>query len=122
MSNTPVMLDLRLRSCHLHGAFDAKDNRPPPMTVKDAIETRAATSAGSCSRPASFVHEQEKIDKRWPAAVRFIKERGLNEVINNDAADVGIITQGGLYNTSTGRWSCWAARTRSATPASRCTS
>src|SRR5919197_5655868 len=32
-SNTPVMLDLRLRSCHLHGAFVAKDNRRPPMTV-----------------------------------------------------------------------------------------
>ena len=49
--------------------------------------------------PASFVHEQEKINERWPAAVQFIKDRGLNEFINNDAADVGIITQGGLYNT-----------------------
>ena len=49
--------------------------------------------------PASFIHEQEKIKQRWPATVQFISERGLNEVINNDAADVGIITQGGLYNT-----------------------
>src|SRR5271156_6633597 len=37
-SNTPVMLDLRLRSCHLHGGFVAKDNKRPPVTVKDAIE------------------------------------------------------------------------------------
>src|ERR1700761_8769577 len=37
-SNTPVMLDLRLPSCHLHGPFVAKDNKRPPMTVKDAIE------------------------------------------------------------------------------------
>src|SRR5512140_2697006 len=29
-SNTPVMLDLRLRSCHLHGGFVAKDNKRPP--------------------------------------------------------------------------------------------
>src|SRR6201990_1631739 len=36
-SNTPVMLDLRLRSCPLHGAFGAKDNRRPPVTVKDAL-------------------------------------------------------------------------------------
>ena len=27
--------------------------------------------------PASFVHEQEKVQQRWPAAVRFIEERGL---------------------------------------------
>src|SRR6478752_6545563 len=37
-SNTPVMLDLRLRSCHLTGSFVAKDNKRPPVTVKDAIE------------------------------------------------------------------------------------
>src|ERR1700754_5075774 len=38
VSNTPVMLDLRLRSCHLHGGFVAKDNVRPAVTVKDAIE------------------------------------------------------------------------------------
>src|SRR3954462_11940738 len=37
VSHTPVMLELRLRSCHLHGSFVAKDNRPPTMTVKDAV-------------------------------------------------------------------------------------
>jgi indolepyruvate ferredoxin oxidoreductase alpha subunit len=98
-SSTPVMLDLRLRSCHLHGTFVAKDNRRPPMTVKDAIENPARDVSRIVLPPASFLHEQEKIGERWPSAVRFIKERGLNEVINDDAADVGIITQGGLYNT-----------------------
>ncbi len=98
-SNTPVMLDLRLRSCHLHGTFVAKDNVRPPMSVRDAIEQPRRDVSRIVLPPASFVHEQEKINERWPAAVKFIKERGLNEVINNDAADVGIITQGGLYNT-----------------------
>ncbi|WP_040597443.1 indolepyruvate ferredoxin oxidoreductase subunit alpha [Patulibacter medicamentivorans] len=98
-SNTPVMLDLRLRSCHLHGAFTAKDNRRPPMTVKDAIENPARDVSRVVLPPASFQHEQEKVNDRWPAAVRFIKERGLNEVINDGASDIGIITQGGLYNT-----------------------
>ena len=93
------MLDLRLRSCHLHGSFVAKDNRRPPMTVKEAIEHPKRDVGRIVLPPASFVHEQEKVGERWPAAVRFIKERGLNEVINDDAADVGIITQGGLYNT-----------------------
>ena len=49
--------------------------------------------------PASFVHEQEKVKERWPAAVRFIEERGLNEFFAEDADDIGIIVQGGSYNT-----------------------
>ena len=98
-SNTPVMLDLRLRSCHLHGSFVAKDNSPPRSASRTRSSTRAATSAAIVLPPASFVHEQEKINERWPAAVHFIKDRGLNEVINDEAADIGIITQGGLYNT-----------------------
>src|SRR6266446_6361218 len=28
-SNTPVMLELRIRACHVHGAFETKDNRAP---------------------------------------------------------------------------------------------
>ncbi|HET6505350.1 MAG TPA: indolepyruvate ferredoxin oxidoreductase subunit alpha [Baekduia sp.] len=98
-SGTPVMLDLRLRSCHLHGGFVAKDNRRPPVTVKDAIENPSRDVSRIVLPPASFLHEQEKVAERWPAAVAFIKERGLNEVINDDLADVGIIAQGGLYNT-----------------------
>jgi len=98
-SNTPVLLDLRLRSCHLHGGFTAKDNRRPAMSVRDAIEHPTRDVGRIVLPPASFVHEQEKIGQRWPAAVRFIKERGLNEVLGDGAADIGIITQGGLYNT-----------------------
>ncbi|MFM8155874.1 MAG: indolepyruvate ferredoxin oxidoreductase, partial [Actinomycetes bacterium] len=37
-SNTPVILELRLRSCHLHGSFIAKDNKRPTMTIKEAVE------------------------------------------------------------------------------------
>ncbi|PBC57872.1 indolepyruvate ferredoxin oxidoreductase subunit alpha [Rhodococcus sp. ACPA1] len=98
-SNTPVMLDLRLRSCHLHGAFDAKDNKRPPMTVTDALENPLRDVDRIVLPPASFLHEKEKIHDRWPAAVKFIKDRGLNEVFGNDKADIGIIVQGGLYNT-----------------------
>jgi len=48
--------------------------------------------------PASYVQEKEKIEKRWPAAVAFIKERKLNEVFHGDLADIGIAVQGGMYN------------------------
>ena len=99
VSHTPVMLELRLRSCHLHGSFVAKDNRPPRMTVKQAVENPVRDVSRVVLPPASFVHEREKREQRWPAAVQYIKERKLNEVFGAGLADVGIITQGGLYNT-----------------------
>ncbi|MDH2414357.1 indolepyruvate ferredoxin oxidoreductase subunit alpha [Nocardioides sp. CER19] len=98
-SNTPVMLQLRLRSCHLHGSFTAKDNRRPPMTVKDAVENPRRALDRIVLPPASFEHEKEKIEDRWPAAVDFIRSRGLNEVLGAGTSDVGIIVQGGVYNT-----------------------
>src|SRR5579883_1668116 len=37
-SNTPVMLEVRIRACHVHGRFIAKDNKPPPFTLAQALE------------------------------------------------------------------------------------
>src|SRR5690349_16074877 len=37
-SNTPVMLEVRIRACHVHGTFKTKDNRPPPFTLRHALE------------------------------------------------------------------------------------
>lgn len=98
-SNTPVFLELRLRSCHLHGSFVAKDNRRPPLTVAQAAGRPVRAVDRIVLPPASFLHEREKLEQRWPAAVRFITEHGLNEVFGAGRADVGIIVQGGLYNT-----------------------
>jgi indolepyruvate ferredoxin oxidoreductase alpha subunit len=97
-SNTPVMLEVRIRSCHVHGSFVAKDNKPPPFTLKQALENPSRDSDRIVLPPASFVHEKEKIELRWPAAVNFIKERKLNEFFSGDLSEVGIITQGGMYN------------------------
>lgn len=101
VSNTPVLLELRLRSCHLHGGFVAKDNRRPPMTVAQAAQAPRRAVDRIVLPPASFLHEKEKIEDRWPQAVEFIRERGMNELFPGDgsADDVGVIVQGGLYNT-----------------------
>jgi indolepyruvate ferredoxin oxidoreductase alpha subunit len=98
-SNTPVMLDLRLRSCHLHGGFVAKDNRRPAMTITEAIENPRRDVSRVVLPPASFEHEQEKINQRWPAAVQFIRDNRLNEVFPGEVSDIGLIVQGGVYNT-----------------------
>ena len=97
-SSTPVMLQMRLRSNHMTGSFIAKDNKRPPMTIKDAIENPKRDVDRVVLPPASFLHEKEKLEDRWPKAVEYIKKAQLNEFFNEDAADVGIIVQGGLYN------------------------
>lgn len=98
-SNTPVMLEMRVRACHVHGRFIAKDNHRPAFTLKDAMERPERDVTRIVLPPSSFLHEQEKVNKRWPAAVQFIKERGLNEFLGDQGQDVGLILQGGMYNT-----------------------
>lgn len=97
-SNTPVMLQLRLRSNHITGEFIAKDNKRPPMTVKEAVQNPHRDVSRVVLPPASFLHEKEKSEDRWPAAVKYIKEHKLNEFLGPDGA-LGVIVQGGLYNT-----------------------
>lgn len=97
-SNTPVMLQLRLRSNHITGGFIAKDNKRPAMTVKEAAQNPRRDVSRVVLPPASFLHEKEKFEDRWPAAVRYIREHQLNEFLGPDG-DLGIIVQGGLYNT-----------------------
>src|SRR6202046_2309506 len=63
---TPVMLELRLRSCHLRGSFVARDNRRPKFTLKDAMEKPVRDVSRIVLPPASFQHEQEQIHQRWP--------------------------------------------------------
>jgi indolepyruvate ferredoxin oxidoreductase, alpha subunit len=98
-SHTPVMLQLRIRACHVHGHFLAADNKRPEFTLAEALERPQRDVSRIVLPPASFVHEQEKVRERWPAAVRFIEERRLNEFFAEDADDIGIIVQGGSYNT-----------------------
>ena len=98
-SNTPVMLELRIRACHVYGHFIAKDNKRPPLTTQEALKNPHRTADKIILPPFTFMQEQDKIDRRWPAAVGFIEEHGLNEFFDGDRQDVGIILQGGMYNS-----------------------
>ncbi|MBN8476067.1 indolepyruvate ferredoxin oxidoreductase subunit alpha [Sulfuritalea sp.] len=98
-SNTPVMLELRVRACHVHGRFVAKDNVRAKYSIADAMENPVRDINRIVLPPASFLHEKEKADQRWPAAIRFIRQAGINEFFGAGSADVGIVVQGGLYNT-----------------------
>ena len=97
-SNTPVMLQVRIRACHVHGQFVCKDNQRPKHTLREALENPVRDVNRIVLPPANFLHEKDKLERRWPAAVNFIKERHLNEVFGPSGGDVGIIMLGGMYN------------------------
>ncbi len=97
-SNTPVILQLRIRSCHVHGRFTAKANQRPQYTLAEAMANPVRDVSRIVLPPASFLHEHEKVQNRWPAAVNFIKENKLNEFFDGDLENLGLILQGGLYN------------------------
>lgn len=98
-TNTPVMLEVRIRTCHVTGRFKTKDNVRPSFTLRDALENPVRDVNRIVLPPASYLHEKEKIEVRWPAAVRFVQEHGLNEFFDGDVSDIGVIMQGGMYNT-----------------------
>ena len=97
-SNTPVMLMLRIRACHLYGSFIASDNRRPPFTAADALNAPQRDPSRIILPPYTYEQEREKTEERWPAAVRFLRENKLNEFIDGAESDLGIVLQGGLYN------------------------
>jgi indolepyruvate ferredoxin oxidoreductase alpha subunit len=82
------------------GRFPTKNNVRPSFTLKDALENPKRDVNRIVLPPASYLHEKEKIEKRWPAAVKFIQDHGLNEIFPGEAADIGIVCQGGMYNTA----------------------
>ena len=96
-SQSPVMLMLRIRACHLYGRFTAKANRSPKFSAGDALAAPSRDYSRIILPPSTFAQEKEKIETRLPAAQHFIASRGLNEMTGADS-DVGIILQGGLYN------------------------
>jgi indolepyruvate ferredoxin oxidoreductase alpha subunit len=100
VSHAPVMLDLRVRACHLTGEFVAKDNRPGAYSGRHRIEGPPRFNYGRLTHPpVTFIQERLKVEERLPAAQQFIRERKLNEIIPGDCAELGIVVLGGLTNT-----------------------
>ncbi len=99
-SQTPVMLMLRIRACHVYGRFTAKDNRRPPFSAADALKSPSRDYGRIILPPSTYAQEREKIEQRFPAAVGFVAERRLNDFFEGDASDIGIVMQGGLYNNA----------------------
>ncbi|MEW6688126.1 MAG: indolepyruvate ferredoxin oxidoreductase subunit alpha [Pseudomonadota bacterium] len=97
-SNTPVMLQLRIRACHVHGTFTTKENRAPLISRKAVLENPTFDFGSICLPPSTYAQEKHKIEVRWPAAVEFVKRNKLNETFAGDMTQLGILCQGGMYN------------------------
>jgi indolepyruvate ferredoxin oxidoreductase alpha subunit len=97
-TSTPVMLELRIRACHVQGAFRTKANRAPVVSRKRVLENPDFDYGRICLPPATYAQEKHKVEVRWPAAVDFIKKNQLNEFFRGELSELGILCQGGLYN------------------------
>ena len=98
-SNSPVVMELRIRACHLRGSFIARDNRAPAVSTRRRLDGPPAFDYARLSHPPeTFRQEKLKADVRLPAARRFVHEHRLNEVFEGTESGVGLICQGGLYN------------------------
>lgn len=99
-SNMPAILELRIRACHVRGSFECKDNLKPVLSTQNLIDEPAGFDYMRLAHPpVTFRHEKLKVEERIPAARRYIAEHRLNELFAGRRDDVGLIVQGGLYNS-----------------------
>jgi len=99
-SHAPVMLELRIRACHATGEFAAKNNRKGVVSGLDKLAGPPRFEYGRLAHPpVIFTQERLKVEERLPAARAFIREHKLNESLDGDLSDVGIIVMGGLTNS-----------------------
>jgi len=100
-SSAPVMMQLRVRACHVQGSFTARDNIAPLVNTRDRFAEPAAFDYARLAHPpVTFAQEKRKLEQRLPAAQAYIREHGLNERFDGDIGRIGLILQGGLYNTT----------------------
>ena len=99
-SNLPAVISLRIRAAHMQGSMVCKDNVRPAISMRDKLTRHSFDYSRISHPPSTYLQEAQKFEQRLPAARRFIVERGLNEVIEGDEKELGIILQGGLTPTA----------------------
>ncbi len=96
----PVFFSIRIRACHMRGTLVCQDNVAPRVSLLSPLGAPAFSLDRINLPPFTYAMEAQKFDQRLPAARRYIVERRLNEHVPGAAADLGIVMQGGLWNTT----------------------
>src|SRR5256884_973512 len=99
-SNEPVFFSIRIRACHMRGTLKCHDNVRPAISMRSPLAAPSFSIDRINLPPFTYQMEAQKFEKRLPAAKRYIVERGLNEHFRGDEDHVGIVMQGGLWNTT----------------------
>jgi len=99
-SHAPVMLDLRVRACHVTGEFTAKANKRGAYSGRRRLAGPPKFEYGRLAHPpVIFTQERLKVEQRLPAAQKFVREQKLNETISGEIEEIGIVVLGGLTNS-----------------------
>jgi len=65
-SNTPVMLEIRIRACHVHGRFIAKNNKKPSFSLREALENPRRDTERVVLPPASYRNRLTRLVSCFP--------------------------------------------------------
>jgi indolepyruvate ferredoxin oxidoreductase, alpha subunit len=115
--NEPVFFSIRIRACHMRGTLRCKDNVRPAISMRSPLGAPSFSIDRINLPPFTYQMEAQKFERRLPAARRYIVEHQLNEHIRGDEEHLGIIMQGGLWNTTLrGLYVLGLADTRGRTP------
>jgi indolepyruvate ferredoxin oxidoreductase alpha subunit len=97
-SHTPVMLEVRIRACHVHGRFIAKDNKKPSSPARGAGESACAIPNASCCRPPPICTRRKRSSS---AGRRRQIHQGAQaqRVLRPREATSASSCKGGMYNS-----------------------
>jgi indolepyruvate ferredoxin oxidoreductase alpha subunit len=96
----PVFFSIRIRACHMRGTLPCRDNVRPRIGLLSPLQQPSFSLERINLPPFTYQMEAQKFEHRLPAARRHIVERGLNEVFPGQESRIGIVMQGGLWNTT----------------------
>ncbi|HEU4370472.1 MAG TPA: indolepyruvate ferredoxin oxidoreductase subunit alpha [Methylomirabilota bacterium] len=97
--NEPVFVSIRIRACHMRGTLQCKDNVRPAVSMRSPLAAPSFSLERINLPPFTYAMEARKFTERLPAARRYIVEHRLNEHLPGPESHLGIVMQGGLWNT-----------------------
>jgi indolepyruvate ferredoxin oxidoreductase alpha subunit len=96
----PVFFSIRIRACHMRGTLPCQDNVRPLISTLSPLGVPAFSLERINLPPFTYAMEAQKFERRLPAARRYVVERGLNEHHPGEESQLGVVMQGGLWNTT----------------------
>ncbi|MBI4593831.1 MAG: indolepyruvate ferredoxin oxidoreductase subunit alpha [Candidatus Rokubacteria bacterium] len=96
----PVLYSIRIRACHMRGQLTCKDNVAPKISVRGRLDAPSFSLERINLPPFTYTMEARKFTERLPAARRYIVDHRLNEHHRGDEQHMGVVLQGGLWNTT----------------------